>query len=68
VNRKRDPQTFLHDGIYYAVGEEVVCEVEWPGGRRTATRGRLISIYNGEVFVESSMGPVAGILATLEKT
>lgn len=55
-----------HDGVTYRKGDEVTLDVKWPGGRTTSVRGKLITIADGEAFVDSQFGPVAGDLATLE--
>lgn len=63
----KQPDTFEHNGEIYRVGEKVSLVVEWQGGRTTVSSGTLISIDNGEAFVETSLGPVAGNADTLER-
>ena len=60
-------KTWKHDGVTYREGDEVTLNVKWPGGRTTNVRGKLITIADGEAFVDSQLGPVAGDLETLER-
>jgi len=63
---KKKVQRFKVNGYDLAVGDQVTGTVEWPGGRRTTTQGSLITVHNGEAFIESPLGPVAAILETVE--
>ena len=62
----KTPKKFKINGHDIAVGDQVSGVVEWPGGRRTTTQGALITVHDGEAFIESSLGPVAAILDTVE--
>lgn len=55
-------------GVDYDVGDEVECEVSWRNGRKTVTRGKLITIDSArnEAYIDSALGPLAGHLDTLE--
>lgn len=57
---------FTHDGVMFKVGDDVVVDVVWPGGRKSQVHGKLITIANDEAYVESQFGPVVGILDSLE--
>ena len=48
------------------VGDHVFCEVQWPGGRKTQTEGKLIVIRDNLAYVETSMGVCEVDLATVE--
>lgn len=48
------------------VGDIVEAKVEWPGGRATWMRGKLVALTEDEVFLETELGAVAADRATAE--
>lgn len=48
------------------IGAIVEAKVEWPGGRATWMRGKLIAVTYDEVFLETELGPVAASRDTAE--
>ena len=64
MNKNR--KTFEINGHTIAAVDQVVALVRWPNGRTTTTQGTLINVHEGEAFVESSLGPVAVDLETVE--
>lgn len=47
-------------------GDRVSLDVPWPNGRSTRMEGTLLTIRNGEAYIETNIGPVVGQLDSLE--
>ena len=54
-----------HEAAEELKGKHVVADVKWPNGRVTQTAGTVISIRDGKVYLESSVGAVEGDAMTM---
>jgi len=54
------------NGEVFRVGQEVTCKVKWPDGTVTCPQGALVTVVDGDAYVRTPIGVVAGDAATLE--
>lgn len=57
----------MSDEFEFGVGDHVTGEVEWPNGRITTMSGEVIAVTVDTVYVETSLGPVAMDLGSVER-
>lgn len=59
-------ESWVVNGETFVHGQEVTLEVPWRDGRVRAMSGTLLTVVDGEAFVETELGCVAGDADTLE--
>jgi len=57
---------FEVNGQVFRVGQEVTCEAKWPNGTVTRPQGALVTVVDGDAYIRTPLGVVAGDATTLE--